>query len=62
MLGGWILDLGDGVDAIHVEFVKVFGGMFFLILRGYSIYELERGPLFWKKQLGGSYEYFIFNF
>ena len=33
MLGGWVLDLGDDSDAIHVEFVEVFGGMFFLILR-----------------------------
>ena len=34
MLGDWILDLGNGVDAIHVEFVEIFGGMFFLVLRG----------------------------
>ena len=35
MLGGWVLDLGDGGggDAIHVEFVEIFGGMYFLILR-----------------------------
>ena len=33
MLGGKVLDLGDGSNAIHVEFVEVFSGMFFLILR-----------------------------
>ena len=33
MLGGWVLDLDDGGDAIHVEFVEVFSDMFFLVLR-----------------------------
>jgi hypothetical protein len=37
MLGGWILDLGDGVDAMHINFVKVFSSMFFLVLREYSV-------------------------
>ena len=33
MLGGWVLDLDDGGDAIHVKFVEALSGMFFLILR-----------------------------
>ena len=33
MLGGWVLDLGDGGDSIYVKFVEVFSGMFFLVLR-----------------------------
>lgn len=33
MLGGWVLNLGDGGDTIHVELVEVFSNIFFLILR-----------------------------
>ena len=33
MLGGKVLDLGDGSNAIRVEYVEVFSGVFFLILR-----------------------------
>ena len=35
MLGCWILDLSDGDsgDAIHVEFVEIFSGVFCLVLR-----------------------------
>ena len=33
MLDCWVLDLGDGGDAIHVEFVEIFSGVFFLVLR-----------------------------
>ena len=32
MLGGWVWNLDDRVDAIHVKFAKIFSGMFFLIL------------------------------
>ena len=32
MLGGWVLDLGDGGDTIYVVFVEIFSGMF-LVLR-----------------------------
>ena len=28
-MGGWVLDLGDSGDAIHVMFVEVFSGMVF---------------------------------
>ena len=31
MLDGWILELGDNCDAIHVEFVQAYSGMFFLV-------------------------------
>lgn len=33
MLGRWVLDLVDDSDATHVEFVEVFHGIFFLIMR-----------------------------
>ena len=34
MLGGGVLDLGDGGDAIiHVEFVEISSSMSFLVLR-----------------------------
>ena len=32
-LDGWVLDLGDGGDGIHVDFVEVFSGIYDLILR-----------------------------
>ena len=31
-MGGWVLDLGDSGDAIHVMFVEVFSGMVFCFL------------------------------
>jgi hypothetical protein len=52
MLGGWVLDLGDGSgDATHVKFVEVSSGVFFLVFRGQSILRcmcpcnFERGSL-----------------
>ena len=32
MLGGWVLDLSDGGDAIQVEFVEVFSGLFLFLI------------------------------
>ncbi len=27
MLGNWVLNLGDGGDAIHMKIIEVFSGM-----------------------------------
>jgi hypothetical protein len=33
MLDGWVLDLGDGGDGIHVDFVDVFSGIYDIVFR-----------------------------
>ena len=32
MLGGWVLDLVEGSDIVHVEVVEVFSGDLFLFM------------------------------
>ena len=57
MLCGGVLDLGDSDDAIHVEYVEVFSGVFPLVLGEQSILwcmfpcEFEWGLFCWKSLL-----------
>ena len=65
-MGGWVLDLGDGGDAIRVEFVNVFNGLFFSSWEskacwGVCFYTSSRGACcIGKSLIGGIYEYFVF--
>ena len=61
-VGWWVLNLGDGGDAIHVGFVEILSAAFFSNRESKVYWEFKRGLFYWKIFIGGICKFFILSF